>query len=171
MLDSDVAILKLLDKARIGEHVQPICLPNAQGTVEDSRQVMVTGWSLLPDQKTGNFEKARVGRVMLGDIVHCEQQYANYGLPISVSENMLCGRQGADADQSNICPADTGGILILPPVSSDSSSTPPHGQGSQEWKLLGLVSFGYDSSNCNPELYTVYTHVANFVSFIEGNMT
>lgn len=171
MLDSDVAILKLLDKARIGEHVQPICLPNAQDTVEDSRQGMVTGWSLLPDQKTGNVEKARVGRVMLGDIVHCEQQYANYGLPISVSENMLCGRQGADADQSNICPADTGGILILPPVSSDSSFTPPHGQGSQEWKLLGLVSFGYDSSNCNPELYTVYTHVANFVSFIEGNMT
>ncbi|XP_067292919.1 inactive serine protease PAMR1 isoform X2 [Pseudorasbora parva] len=160
VLDSDVAVLKLLDKARIGEHVQPICLPNVQDTVDDSRQVMVTGWSLLPDQKTGDVEKARVGHVMLGDIVHCEQQYDNYGVPISVSENMLCGRQGAGADQSNICPADTGGILIF-----------PHGQGSQEWKLLGLVSFGYDSSNCNPELYTVYTNVANFVDFIEGNMT
>ncbi|XP_077101650.1 inactive serine protease PAMR1 [Siphateles boraxobius] len=171
VLDSDVAVLKLLDKARIGEHVKPICLPNAQDTVEDSRQGLVTGWSLLPDQEAGNVEKARVGRVILGDIVHCEQQYANYGVPISVSENMLCGRQGAGADQSNICPADTGGVLIFPAVSSVSSLTPPHGQASQEWKLLGLVSFGYDSSNCNPELYTVYTNVANFVNFIEGNMT
>ncbi|XP_050960720.1 LOW QUALITY PROTEIN: inactive serine protease PAMR1 [Labeo rohita] len=171
VLDSDVAILKLLDKARIGENVLPICLPDAHDTVEPSRQRMVTGWSLLSDQKAGNFEKARVGRVILGDIVHCEQQYANYGVPISVSENMMCGRQGSGAEQSNICPADTGGILILPPVSSGSSLTPPHGQDSQAWKLLGLVSFGYDSLNCNPELYTVYTHVANFVNFIEENMT
>ncbi|XP_043090442.1 inactive serine protease PAMR1 isoform X2 [Puntigrus tetrazona] len=171
VLDSDVAVLKLLDKARVGEHVLPICLPDAHNIVEDSRHGMVTGWSLLPDQKAGDAEKARVGRVILGDIVQCEQQYANYGVPISVSENMLCGRQGSGAEQSNICPADTGGILILPPVSSGSSLTPPHGQGSQEWTLLGLVSFGYDSLNCNPELYTVYTHVANFVSFIEENMT
>ncbi|KTF89930.1 hypothetical protein cypCar_00031718, partial [Cyprinus carpio] len=171
VLDSDVAILKLLDKARIGEHVLPICLPDAHDRVEDSRQRMVTGWSLLPDQKAGDAEKARVGRVILGDVVQCEQQYASYGVPISVSENMLCGQQGSGAEQSNICPADTGGILILPPVSTDSRLTPPHGQGSQEWKLLGLVSFGYDSLNCNPELYTVYTHVANFVSFIEENMT
>uniref|UniRef100_A0A8C1LCF9 Peptidase domain containing associated with muscle regeneration 1 n=1 Tax=Cyprinus carpio TaxID=7962 RepID=A0A8C1LCF9_CYPCA len=171
VLDSDVAILKLLDKARIGEHVLPICLPDAHDRVEDSRQRMVTGWSLLPDQKAGDAEKARVGRVILGDVVQCEQQYASYGVPISVSENMLCGQQGSGAEQSNICPADTGGILILPPVSTDSRLTPPHGQGSQEWKLLGLVSFGYDSLNCNPELFTVYTHVANFVSFIEENMT
>uniref|UniRef100_A0A671MHD9 Inactive serine protease PAMR1 n=1 Tax=Sinocyclocheilus anshuiensis TaxID=1608454 RepID=A0A671MHD9_9TELE len=171
VLDSDVAVLKLLDKARIGEYVLPICLPDARDTVEDSRQRMVTGWSLLPDQKAGDTEKARVGRVILGDVVQCEQQYASYGVPISVSENMLCGRQGSGVEQSNICPADTGGILILPPVSSGSSLTPPHGQGSQEWKLLGLVSFGHDSLNCNPELYTVYTHVSNFVSFIEENMT
>uniref|UniRef100_A0A673LIR5 Inactive serine protease PAMR1 n=1 Tax=Sinocyclocheilus rhinocerous TaxID=307959 RepID=A0A673LIR5_9TELE len=171
VLDSDVSILKLLDKARIGEYVLPICLPDARDTVEDSRQRMVTGWSLLPDQKAGDAEKARVGRVILGDVVQCEQQYASYGVPISVSENMLCGQQGSGAEQSNICPADTGGILILPPVSSGSSLTPPHGQGSQEWKLLGLVSFGHDSLNCNPELYTVYTHVSNFVSFIEENMT
>uniref|UniRef100_A0A8C1ZBL9 Peptidase S1 domain-containing protein n=1 Tax=Cyprinus carpio TaxID=7962 RepID=A0A8C1ZBL9_CYPCA len=171
VLDSDVAVLKLLDKAHMGEYVLPICLPDAHDTIEDSRQRMVTGWSLLLDQKAGVAEKACVGHVILGDIVQCEQQYANYGVPISVSENMLCGRQGSGAEKSNICPADTGGILILPPVSSGSHLTPPHGQGSQEWKLLGLVSFGYDSLNCNPELYTVYTHVANFVSFIEENMT
>ncbi|XP_051547994.1 inactive serine protease PAMR1 isoform X2 [Myxocyprinus asiaticus] len=167
VLDSDVAILKLLDKARIDNYVFPICLPDAHDIVEESRLAIVTGWSLIPYQKAGDVERSRVGHVMLGDLVHCEQQYANHGVPISVSENMLCGRQG---NQSNICPADTGGVLILPPISSESSFTLPHGQVSPEWKLLGLVSFGYDSLNCNPELYTVYTYIANFVEFIEGNM-
>ncbi|XP_065154066.2 inactive serine protease PAMR1 isoform X4 [Paramisgurnus dabryanus] len=170
VLDSDVAILKLLDKARIGDYVLPICLPNAHEITEDSRLGIVTGWSLLSDKRAGDMEKARVGHVKLGDIVQCEQQYASYGVPISVSENMLCGRQGTGFDQSNICPADTGGILILPPVSSDSIVTSYQGMASQEWKLLGLVSFGYDSLNCNPELYTVYTGITNFIEFIEENM-
>ncbi|KAI7811572.1 putative inactive serine protease PAMR1-like [Triplophysa rosa] len=167
VLDSDVAVLKLLDKARIGDYVLPICLPDE--TTEDIRLSIVMGWSLLRDQQDGDMEKARAGHVMLGDIVPCEQQYANYGVPISVSENMLCGRQSTGADQSNICPADTGGVLILPPVTYDTS-TSPHRQASQEWKLLGLVSFGYDSLNCNPELYTVYTRITNFIQFIEENM-
>nr|XP_055048276.1 inactive serine protease PAMR1 isoform X5 [Misgurnus anguillicaudatus] len=170
VLDSDVAILKLLDKARIGDYVLPICLPNAHEITEDSRLGIVTGWSLLFDKRAGDLEKARVGHVTLGDIVQCEQQYASYGVPISVTENMLCGRQGKGFDQSNICPADTGGILIFPPVSSDSIVTSYQGLASQEWKLLGLVSFGYDSLNCNPELYTVYTGITNFIEFIEENM-
>lgn len=170
VLDSDLAILKLLDKARIGEHVSPICLPNSQDALEESlsRQAMVTGWSLIPDAKSGETEHARVGTVMLGDVVHCEQQYAKYGVPISVSENMLCGRLGAGASPSNICPAETGGVLIAPP--SFSPEFEPSLNQKQEWKLLGLVSFGYDSLDCNPKLYTVYTHIANFLDFFEKNM-
>ncbi|XP_056307558.1 inactive serine protease PAMR1 isoform X2 [Danio aesculapii] len=156
VLDSDVAVLKLLDKARIGEHVVPVCLPDPQLTAD---QGLVTGWSLQPDLTDADGERARVGRVLMGDTVECEQQYASHGLPISVSENMLCGRQ---AERSNICPADTGGILLSP---AGSAHTPQH------WTLLGLVSFGFESSVCSPELYTVYTHIANFVSFIEANMT
>lgn len=156
VLDSDVAVLKLLDKARIGEYVVPVCLPDPQLTAD---QGLVTGWSLEPDPADADGERARVGHVLMGDTVQCEQQYASHGLPISVSENMLCGRQ---AERSNICPADTGGILLSP---AGSAHTPQH------WTLLGLVSFGFESSVCSPELYTVYTHIANFVSFIEANMT
>ncbi|XP_066524688.1 inactive serine protease PAMR1 isoform X2 [Hoplias malabaricus] len=172
VLDSDLAILKLLDKARIGEHVLPICLPNVQDSSEDSlpMQAMVTGWSLTPDARAGESERARVGTVMLGDVVHCEQQYAHYGVPISVSENMLCGRQGPGASPSNICPAETGGVLLLPPTLSPDPASPLLPNPAQEWKLLGLVSFGYDSLDCNPELYTVYTHIANFIDFLEENM-
>lgn len=171
-LDSDLAVLKLLDKARIGEHVLPICLPTTHNAQEDTlpRQAIVTGWSLIPDASAGESERARVGTVMLGDVVHCEQQYAQYGLPISVSENMLCGRLGPGASPSNICPAETGGVLIAPPTSSPDLASSLLPNPTQEWKLLGLVSFGYDSLDCNPELYTVYTHISNFLEFFESNM-
>uniref|UniRef100_A0A4W4FGT0 Peptidase S1 domain-containing protein n=1 Tax=Electrophorus electricus TaxID=8005 RepID=A0A4W4FGT0_ELEEL len=171
VLDSDLALLKLLDKARIGEHVLPICLPGAQDyETTPPRRAMVTGWSLIPDAGAGESERAHVGSVMLGDVVHCEQQYAQHGVPISVSENMLCGRQGPGASPSNICPAETGGVLVLPPTTSPNPASLLFPNPVQEWKLLGLVSFGYDSLDCNPELYTVYTQIGNFLDFLDGNM-
>ncbi|XP_053333907.1 inactive serine protease PAMR1 [Clarias gariepinus] len=172
VLDSDLAFLKLLDKARIGEHILPICLPTAHDAEIEAlpRGAIVTGWSLTPDASVGESERARVGTVTLGDVVHCEQQYAQYGLPISVSENMLCGRLGPGVSPSNICPAETGGVLIAPPTSSHDLASSLLPNPTQEWKLLGLVSFGYDSLDCNPELYTVYTHISNFLDFFESNM-
>ncbi|XP_076847849.1 inactive serine protease PAMR1 [Brachyhypopomus gauderio] len=173
VLDSDLAVMKLLDKARVGEHVLPICLPDAQDTQDNQdthpRQAMVTGWSLNQDPGAGEREQAHVGLVRLGDVVHCEQQFAQHGVPIGLSDNMLCARQEPGATPSNICPAETGGVLILPPTTPDPASllAPNPAQG---WKLLGLVSFGYDSLDCNPELYTVYTQIANFIDFLEGNM-
>ncbi|XP_028814835.1 inactive serine protease PAMR1 isoform X2 [Denticeps clupeoides] len=180
LLDSDLAVLKLMDKARIGEHALPICLPEAQ--VEEERvvkQAVVTGWSLTQEPGAGgDEERVRVGRVQMGDVVQCERQYANNGVPISVSENMFCGRQRPDVSPSRICPADTGGILLQPaptPVPSptaDSSILLLEERDSSErvWRLLGLVSFGYDQRECNPELFTVYTRVSNFRDFIENSM-
>ncbi|KAI5626934.1 inactive serine protease PAMR1-like [Silurus asotus] len=172
VLDSDLAILKLLDKARIAENILPICLPTPHNAEKETlpKQAIVTGWSLIPDVSAGESERARVGTVMLGDVVHCEQQYAQYGLPISVSENMLCGRLGPGVSPSNICPAETGGVLIAPPTSSPDLASSLLPNPMHEWKLLGLVSFGYDSLDCNPELYTVYTHISNFLDFFESNM-
>ncbi|KAL2093634.1 hypothetical protein ACEWY4_010946 [Coilia grayii] len=203
ILDADVAVLKLLDKARIGEHVLPICLPEAVSAGEEEAQVkqaVVTGWSLVPDTLPGEGltrgdtweveveedpeERARVGRVQLAsDAAQCERQYARNGMPISVTENMFCGRQhtggGGGSPPSRICPADTGGILLLPaptPVPSaraDSSILlleEEEDSRQRVWRLLGVVSFGYDHPECNPQLYTVYTRVANFIDFIESNM-
>lgn len=174
ILDSDIAVIKLLDKARIGEKVLPLCLSDSQEE-EVSGQGLVTGWSPLPSPSLGLDEKARVGLVHLADIVPCEQQYAHNGLPISVTDNMLCGSQKPDYRPSNICPSDTGGILVLPAFPEDQASSNPkssqgHGDSKGLWKLLGLVSFGYDQGECDPELYTVYTRVASFKDWIESNM-
>uniref|UniRef100_A0A673BQD9 Peptidase domain containing associated with muscle regeneration 1 n=1 Tax=Sphaeramia orbicularis TaxID=375764 RepID=A0A673BQD9_9TELE len=162
ILDSDMAVIKLLDKARIGEKVLPLCLSDSQGEEATSGQGMVTGWSPLPDSNLGADEKARVGLVHLADIVPCEQQYARNGMPVSVTENMLCASQKPDYGPSNICPSDTGGILVLPDLSDL--------QAADNRRLLGLVSFGYDQGECDPDLYTVYTRVANFKDWIESNM-
>ncbi|XP_044049777.1 inactive serine protease PAMR1 [Siniperca chuatsi] len=179
ILDSDMAVVKLLDKARIGEKVLPLCLSDSQGEEVTSGQGLVTGWSPLPDSSLGPDEKARVGLVHLADVVPCEQQYAHNGLPVSVTDNMLCASQKPDYRPSNICPSDTGGILILPALSENQASdnqkpslsfTQVQGESKGLWRLLGLVSFGYDKGECDPDLYTVYTHVANFKDWIENNM-
>ncbi|CAG02378.1 unnamed protein product [Tetraodon nigroviridis] len=166
VLDSDVAVIRLLDKAKIGEKVAPLCLSDSQEDLETtSEQGLVTGWSPVPDPSLGPEEKARVGLVHLAHVVPCEQQYARNGVPVSVTDNMLCASQKPDYG-SNICPSDMGGILILPPLtdSRTSSHRPSQGKGEDKgrWRLLGLVSFGYDQGECDPDLYTVYTHVANF---------
>ncbi|XP_034032738.1 inactive serine protease PAMR1 [Thalassophryne amazonica] len=178
ILDSDIAVIKLLDKARIGEKVLPLCLSDSQGEEGTSGQGLVTGWSPLPDSDLGPDEKARVGLVYLADIVPCEQQYARNGVPVSVTDNMLCGSQKPDYGPASICPSDTGGILVLPPTSvyQDTSQQPSlslaqvQAENKGLWRLLGLVSFGYDQGECDPELYTVYTRVANFKNWIENNM-
>lgn len=179
VLDSDMAVLKLLDKARIGEKVLPLCLSESQGEEGTSGHGLVTGWSLMPNSSLGPDEKARVGLVHLADVVPCEQQYARNGVPVSVTDNMLCASQKPDYGPSNICPSDTGGILVLPPLSEWQVSnnqnpsftyTQVQGNSKELWTLMGLVSFGYDQGECDPDLYTVYTRVANFKDWIESNI-
>ncbi|GLD64626.1 inactive serine protease PAMR1 isoform X1 [Lates japonicus] len=174
-----MAVVKLLDKARIGEKVLPLCFSENQGEEVTSGQGLVTGWSLLPDSSLGADERARVGLVHLADVVPCEQQYARNGVPVSVTDNMLCASQKPDYGPSNICPSDTGGILVIPALSDNQAindQRPPLGftqvQGESKglWRILGLVSFGYDQGECDPDLYTVYTRVANFKDWIESNM-
>lgn len=177
ILDSDIAVIKLLDKARIGEKVLPLCLSENQEEDLTSTQGLVTGWSPMPESSLGPDEKARVGLVHLADVVPCEQQYARNGVPVSVTDNMLCASQKPDYGPSNICPSDTGGILVLPALSENqvndnrkSGYTQAQGESKRLWRLLGLVSFGYDQGECDPDLYTVYTHVASFKDWIESNM-
>ncbi|KAK2842067.1 hypothetical protein Q5P01_012267 [Channa striata] len=179
ILDSDIAVLKLLDKARIWEKVLPLCLSESQEEEVTSGQGLVKGWSPLPDLTLGPDEKARVGLVHLADVVPCEQQYARSGIPVSVTDNMLCASQKPNYHPSNICPSDTGGILVLPALPENQagnsrnpslSYTRVQGNSKELWTLMGLVSFGYDQGECDPDLYTVYTRVANFKDWIESNM-
>ncbi|XP_058858380.1 inactive serine protease PAMR1-like isoform X3 [Acipenser ruthenus] len=162
VLDSDLAVLKLLDKARLSERVQPACLPGSHNGEGTEAQGFVTGWSILSHEN----ETVRVGAIELGDAVACERQYAQNGISVSVSDNMFCAREHPHGF-SNICPSDTGGIAVA--TATSSSSPGGQQQSGVVWRLLGLVSWGYEQA-CSPGLYTAYTRVASFKDWIEKNM-
>lgn len=180
VLDSDLAVLKLADKARISEYVSPVCLPYRQGGEVTAKQAFLTGWPVAgQDRAHTDSEAARTGLIELSDVVKCERQFSKHGVPISMTDNMLCGRQHP-LSPSMTCPSETGGIILS--LSADSQPTlgleplPPSSRSEDAdshhaWELLGLVSFGYDLQGCNPDLYTIYTRVANFKNWIEKNIT
>ncbi|KAL8169699.1 UNVERIFIED_CONTAM: Inactive serine protease pamr1 [Gekko kuhli] len=164
LLDSDIAIIKLLDKAKISSRVQPVCLASMRDIdpPADDFQIVVTGWKILTDiaDPTYKNDTIRMGTVQTVDSLVCEQQYEENGIQVSVTESMFCAKQQTAAF-SNICPSETGGIAAIPlPGKSSPELT---------WHLMGLVSWGYDKT-CSLELYTGYTRVIPFKDWIERNM-
>uniref|UniRef100_A0A8C6ZKQ7 Inactive serine protease PAMR1 n=1 Tax=Nothoprocta perdicaria TaxID=30464 RepID=A0A8C6ZKQ7_NOTPE len=164
LLDSDIAIIKLLDKARISSRVQPICLASSHeltSSTEDLK-IMVTGWKVLADIKDPGYKNdtIRMGVVRMVDSLLCEQQYEDNGIQVSITDSMFCAKQD-HAAFSNICPAETGGIAAIP--------LPGKASPELRWHLMGLVSWGYDKT-CSLELYSGYTKAIPFKDWIEKNL-
>nr|XP_033784634.1 inactive serine protease PAMR1-like isoform X1 [Geotrypetes seraphini] len=164
LLDSDIAVVKLLDKARISNRVQPVCLAAAQDVIaatEDFR-IIITGWKILTGAKDPGYknDSLRAGAIEVTDSLLCEQQYEAKGISVSVTESMFCAKQNPSV-QSNICPAETGGIAMVPLPGKETSEL--------SWHLMGLVSWGYDKT-CSRELYTGYTKVILFTDWLQRNM-
>ncbi|NXN02254.1 PAMR1 protease, partial [Sylvia borin] len=164
LLDSDIAVIKLLDKARISSHVQPICLSSSHDLTSSTEdlKIMVTGWKVLADIKDPGYKNdtIRMGVVQMVDSLLCEQQYEDNGIQVSITDSMFCAKQDHTAF-SNICPAETGGIAAI--------TLPGKASPELRWHLMGLVSWGYDKT-CSLELYSGYTKALPFKDWIEKNM-
>ncbi|NXR65507.1 PAMR1 protease, partial [Rhadina sibilatrix] len=164
LLDSDIAIIKLLDKARISSRVQPICLSSSHDLTSSTEdlKIMVTGWKVLADMKDPGYKNdtVRMGVVQMVDSLLCEQQYEDNGIQVSITDSMFCAKQDHTAF-SNICPAETGGIAAI--------TLPGKASPELRWHLMGLVSWGYDKT-CSLELYSGYTKALPFKDWIEKNM-
>ncbi|KAJ7416938.1 Inactive serine protease PAMR1 [Willisornis vidua] len=164
LLDSDIAIIKLLDKARISSRVQPICLSSSHDltTSTEDLKIMVTGWKVLADIKDPGYKNdtIRMGTVQMVDSLLCEQQYEDNGMQVSITDSMFCAKQDHTAF-SNICPAETGGIAAI--------TLPGKASPELRWHLMGLVSWGYDKT-CHLGLYSGYTKALPFKDWIEKNM-
>ncbi|KAM6204600.1 inactive serine protease PAMR1 [Sarcoramphus papa] len=164
LLDSDIAIIKLLDKARISSRVQPICLSSSQDLTSSTEdlKIMVTGWKVLADIKDPGYKNdtIRMGAVQIVDSLLCEQQYEDNGIQVSITDSMFCAKQDHTAF-SNICPAETGGIAAI--------TLPGKASTELRWHLMGLVSWGYDKT-CSLELYSGYTKALPFKDWIEKNL-
>ncbi|XP_020368554.2 inactive serine protease PAMR1 [Rhincodon typus] len=162
LLDSDIAIIKLMDKAKITDQVQPICLPDVKDLSTMNTQGYVTGWRMQHDANdlAHTNDTIRVGTIEIGDSVQCEQQYEVHGISVSITENMFCARQDLNGF-SNICPLETGGVATFP--------APDRAGSALTWYLVGLVSWGYENG-CSQELFTVYTNVTPFKDWIEKHL-
>ncbi|KAM9238667.1 inactive serine protease PAMR1 isoform 1-T1 [Leptosomus discolor] len=164
LLDSDIAVIKLLDKARISSRVQPICLSSSRDLTSSTEdlKIMVTGWKVLADIKDPGYKNdtVRMGAVRMVDSLVCEQQYEDNGIQVSITDSMFCAKQDHTAF-SNICPAETGGIAAIP--------LPGKASPELRWHLMGLVSWGYDKT-CSLELYSGYTKALPFKDWIEKNL-
>ncbi|XP_010709557.1 inactive serine protease PAMR1 isoform X3 [Meleagris gallopavo] len=164
LLDSDIAVIKLLDKARISSRVQPICLASSHDLTSSTEdlKITVTGWKVLADIKDPGYKNdtIRMGAVQMVDSLLCEQQYEDNGIQVSITDSMFCAKQDHTAF-SNICPAETGGIAAI--------TLPGKASPELRWHLMGLVSWGYDKT-CSLELYSGYTKVIPFKDWIEKNL-
>uniref|UniRef100_A0AC11BYB3 Peptidase domain containing associated with muscle reration 1 n=1 Tax=Ovis aries TaxID=9940 RepID=A0AC11BYB3_SHEEP len=164
LLDTDIAILKLLDKARISTRIQPICLaaPRDLSTSFQESSITVAGWNVLADASSPGYkdDTLRSGVVRVADSLLCEEQHEAQGIPVSVTDSMFCASRDPAAP-SDICTAETGGIAAV--------SFPGRASPEPRWHLVGLVSWSYDKT-CSHSLSTAFTKVLPFKDWIERNM-
>lgn len=143
---NDLALMRLSEPAKIGNNVQPICLP----TSEDGFQDMVctaTGWGKVDfNKKASNILQKVDVKVM--DNTICQNAYmANFN--ISIRSSHLCA--GDLTGGKGTCLGDSGGPLQC--------------MINKKWYLAGLTSFG--SGCAKPGFPDVYTKITYYVDWIK----
>ncbi|XP_041835945.1 inactive serine protease PAMR1 isoform X2 [Melanotaenia boesemani] len=175
--DVDVAMLKLQDKAKISEHVLPVCLPKIQGGEVTVQEAYTVKW--IPPNNSRHLSRhetlSQTKAVELSDVSHCEREFAQGGAHATlIGDNSLCVISKPSSPPS-LCPSLIPGITIVPPVFSFTDQgvltdhEKSHRVSTTGWQLLGLESFIYEK-NCHQQSYTVQTKIANFRDWIEKNI-
>lgn len=175
--DSDVAVLKLQDKAKISERALPVCLPKMQGGEVTAQEAYAARWNLPSDRgQSGPYAALSQTRLVeLSDVSRCEREFARGGAHGTViSDNTLCVITKPSSPQSP-CPSVIPGITTVPAVFSSTSGALSGHEETQRasnagWQLLGLESLIREKNNCHQQIYTVQTRIANFRDWIVENM-
>jgi len=152
----DVALLKLLEPAKMGPTVSPACLPELGDYGDESSfpagmSCVLTGWGKhgpeesIPGDMYGQPWKLRQTNLPLLDDDTCADVYLE-GAGFVTQDTMQC----AGGDGHTSCNGDSGGPLVC--------------QVDDTWFQVGIVSFG--PSPCDADIPAVYTRVAGFVDWV-----
>jgi hypothetical protein len=145
--DNDIALLKLDSPVIVNERVKSVSLiasPADDTLVAPDIPAIVTGWG---DTTDGGELAVVLQKVQIPIVSNATCDSA---MNATITDNMLCAGNVEGGQDS--CQGDSGGPLVVP-------------DGSGEWKLAGVVSFGEGCAQ--PGKYGVYARVSRYVSWIQ----
>lgn len=173
--DSNVAVLKLRDKAKISERVLPVCLPKGPRGEAPAWEGYSVRW--ISPHRHGDLSRSapisQTKRVEVGEVVQCEREIAQGGEQnTAISNNTLCAISEPSGLQ-RLCSSLAPGFTAVPVLSSSTSVVlSGHDEGETSaaiWQLVGLEAFSFQAGNCN-RIYVAPAQIASFRDWIVKNI-
>ncbi|KAM3968045.1 trypsin-7-like [Aphomia sociella] len=142
--DNDIAVIRLMKRMTLdGVNTRTVILPTAETTVDEGKNVVVTGWGDTSEGGSSS-DTLMVVTIPIVSIQSCNETYSN-----SITPRMFCA--GYEEGGKDSCQGDSGGPAV------DETT------GEQ----LGVVSFG--TGCARPNIPGVYTNVVEFLDWIAQN--
>uniref|UniRef100_A0A8C7YAM1 Peptidase S1 domain-containing protein n=1 Tax=Oryzias sinensis TaxID=183150 RepID=A0A8C7YAM1_9TELE len=137
----DIMLLKLANKAPMGENIKRIPMAEKNMNLSVNQECSVAGWGRT-ESTSGLVGDLRVANVPIIDHNDCQQSWG--GLP----PNVICA--GGKDTVKGFCQGDGGGPLVC------------------NGKAVGLASFNRNSNCKYPEMPNVYTDIRKYVDWINN---
>ncbi|KAJ8347343.1 hypothetical protein SKAU_G00287440 [Synaphobranchus kaupii] len=151
----DVALVQLASPVQWTDHIQPICLPDANVQFPSGTRCYVTGWGHVQEGEpllgTGPLQEVEVP--IIGQ-ASCRSMYQLQPATdrVDILSDMICA--GFKEGRKDSCQGDSGGPLMCPK--------------NKTWVQAGVVSFGLGCAQ--PNQPGVYTRLSAFDSFIRSTV-
>ncbi|XP_072382310.1 chymotrypsin-like elastase family member 2A [Diabrotica undecimpunctata] len=158
----DIAILKLIEPAKITNYVRPVCLwegdKNLRSVIE--RQGTVVGWGFDENGRvTNQLTKAHMPVVSQTTCIYSSPQFFS----IFTSNYTYCA---GFKNGTSVCNGDSGGGMVFPKIGSDPNNP--------VWEIRGMVSISVALQHqfvCDSSHYVVFTDTAKYSDWIDNALT
>lgn len=140
--DGDLMLIKLLQPARLHQHVRP--LPLASSCPVPGMTCQISGWGSTTSPEVTFPEDLRCAKVTIVPEERCRRIY-----PGSVTANMVCA--GEHRNRADSCQGDSGGPLVC------------------DGRLQGIVSWGPGVCG-DPQKPGVYVNLCKYTRWIHDTM-